>query len=90
MRSLVAKHVAERGELENLMRSCINDIKEEIVVKRNESKVVYTHKGHAEFRDVISDKEREKIVEILTSKERVLSLLYDKTFPPKNVRGTRA
>lgn len=33
----------------------------------------------------ISKKDREKIIEVLLSQERVLTLLYDKTFPPKTV-----
>ncbi len=33
----------------------------------------------------ISKKDREKIIEVLLSQERVLTLLYDKTFPPKSV-----
>jgi len=38
--------------------------------------------------------EREKILEVLMSQERVLTLLYDKTFPPRpntsnNVGGAR-
>lgn len=28
--------------------------------------------------------EKEKIIEVLLSQERVLTLLYDKTFPPNN------
>ena len=28
--------------------------------------------------------EREKIIEVLMSQERVLTLLYDKTFPPRS------
>ena len=35
----------------------------------------------------ISKKDREKIIEVLLSQERVLTLLYDKTFPPKNARA---
>ena len=31
----------------------------------------------------LSQNEREKVVEVLLSQERVLTLLYDKTFPPK-------
>jgi hypothetical protein len=31
----------------------------------------------------ITQEEREKIIEVLLSQERVLTLLYDKTFPPK-------
>jgi hypothetical protein len=31
----------------------------------------------------MSLEERQKIIEVLLSQERVLTLLYDKTFPPK-------
>lgn len=31
----------------------------------------------------LTQDEREKIIEVLLSQERVLTLLYDKTFPPK-------
>ena len=37
----------------------------------------------------ISQDEREKIIEVLLSQERVLTLLYDKTFPPKVVENNR-
>lgn len=33
-------------------------------------------------KDLTQD-EREKVIEVLLSQERVLTLLYDKTFPPK-------
>lgn len=31
----------------------------------------------------LTQNEREKVIEVLLSQERVLTLLYDKTFPPK-------
>jgi len=31
----------------------------------------------------LTAQEREKIIEVLMSQERVLTLLYDKTFPPR-------
>lgn len=42
-------------------------------------------KGQQEFNDDrnLSNKERNKIIEVLMSQERVLTLLYDKTFPPR-------
>jgi hypothetical protein len=33
--------------------------------------------------DDLTQQEREKIIEVLLSQERVLTLLYDKTFPPR-------
>ena len=32
----------------------------------------------------LSKAERQKIIEVLLSQERVLTLLYDKTFPPRS------
>ncbi|MDR3582276.1 MAG: hypothetical protein P4L67_03305 [Candidatus Pacebacteria bacterium] len=31
----------------------------------------------------LTQEDREKIIEVLLSQERVLTLLYDKTFPPR-------
>ena len=31
----------------------------------------------------LTQNERDKIIEVLLSQERVLTLLYDKTFPPR-------
>lgn len=33
----------------------------------------------------LTKQEREKIIEVLLSQERVLTLLYDKTFPPRTM-----
>jgi hypothetical protein len=33
----------------------------------------------------LTQQEREKIIEVLLSQERVLTLLYDKTFPPRSM-----
>ena len=41
-------------------------------------------RGQSELQEErnLSRMEREKIIEVLLSQERVLTLLYDKTFPP--------
>lgn len=36
------------------------------------------------FEKNLSNAERQKILEFLMSQERVLTLLYDKTFPPRS------
>ena len=43
-------------------------------------------KGQQELQEEknLSNKERSKILEVLISQERVLTLLYDKTFPPRS------
>ena len=41
-------------------------------------------RGDGDFEDKsLTQQEREKIIEVLLSQERVLTLLYDKTFPPR-------
>ena len=42
-------------------------------------------KGRGELMDEknLTQQERDKIIEVLLSQERVLTLLYDKTFPPR-------
>jgi hypothetical protein len=46
-------------------------------------------KGQQELQEEknLSNKERSKILEVLISQERVLTLLYDKTFPPRSQQG---
>lgn len=58
--------------------------------KRTESKVNFYQKGPRMNSAVsrypdrnFSQAERNKILEVLMSQERVLTLLYDKTFPPR-------
>ena len=74
-------------------------MKNEIVKKKTESKVQYYQKGGNRGRvgassanvlgmdtddKNLSKAERQKILEVLMSQERVLTLLYDKTFPPRS------
>ena len=69
------------------MRLCVDDVKNEIQKKRTESKVQYYQRGVKSKMDDdrnLSKAEREKILEVLLSQERVLTLLYDKTFPPRS------
>ena len=82
--------------LEQLLRQCVDDVKGEISWKKSENKVMfYKQKKWAQTAksrwrvanlwpgETLTNQEREKIIEVLMSQERVLTLLYDKTFPPK-------
>jgi hypothetical protein len=42
-------------------------------------------KGHPDYFDEkeFTNQEKNKIIQVLQSQERVLTLLYDKTFPPR-------
>jgi len=74
--------------LEKILRQCVDDVKAEIIKKRSENKSNYYargKKGKMELKEEqnLTAQEREKIIEVLMSQERVLTLLYDKTFPPR-------
>jgi len=59
------------------MRACVEDVRQEVAHKRMEGPTAYSKKKS------MSQQEKDKIVEVLLSQERVLTLLYDKTFPPR-------
>ena len=95
IKTLCAKEIDQKNQLEKILRQCVDDVKTEIQKKRTESKVQYYVKpGGARankmyIRGVDEDRnltkaEREKILEVLLSQERVLTLLYDRTFPPRS------
>jgi regulator of replication initiation timing len=75
-RTAHAKELESRTELEQLLRRCVDDVKQEIQRRRTEQR--------QRSRDQeLTAADREKIIEVLLSQERVLTLLYDKTFPPR-------
>eukprot|EP01000_Liburna_glaciale_P006576 NODE_803_length_784_cov_1202.927891_g541_i0.p1 GENE.NODE_803_length_784_cov_1202.927891_g541_i0~~NODE_803_length_784_cov_1202.927891_g541_i0.p1 ORF type:complete len:234 (+),score=54.51 NODE_803_length_784_cov_1202.927891_g541_i0:26-703(+) len=79
--------LAERTELEIFLRQCIDDVRKEIT--RN-SKILRARPASANKREMDSAldhytaSDRKRILEILMSKDRVLSLLYEKAFPYKH------
>lgn len=95
MKTLYSAEIEQKTYLEQLLRKCVDDVKNEITKKRSENKVMYyttksrssTAKGGrrrvGEEEEDLTIQERDKIIEVLLSQERVLTLLYDKTFPPK-------
>lgn len=110
IKTLCAKEIDQRNQLEKILRFCVDDVKNEIQKKKTESKVQYYQKpvngilggntaarrggggmgkfGQNQGLEGYEDRnltkaEREKILEVLLSQERVLTLLYDKSFPPR-------
>ena len=75
-RTAYARELEAKKELENFVRACVDDVKSYISKKRGEQRIHSTDK---------SIEDMEKVIEILISQERVLTLLYDKTFPPRSV-----
>jgi myosin heavy subunit len=75
-RTAHARELEAKKELESVLRLCVDDVKSHITRKRNEQRM---HNSEKSIDDI------EKMIEILLSQERVLTLLYDKTFPPRSV-----
>jgi len=91
IKDLRAQHAAElegKSELELFLRQCIEDTKKEIAMRRNRERGL-PHAVSENSRTLSSqvstedfdEKEREHVMELLLSQERVISLLYSKTFP---------
>lgn len=75
-RTAYSRELEAKKELENLLRACVDDVKTHITKKRGEQRLYGFDK---------SVEDLEKVIEILLSQERVLTLLYDKSFPPRSV-----
>jgi len=87
VKTMYTKEIETRLELEQLLRKCVDDVKAEINAKRAENRVLM-HSSSLKKRGGVDNagltqEDREKIIEVLLSQERVLTLLYDKTFPPR-------
>ena len=92
VRTMCSKEIEQKNYLEKILRHCVDDVKQEITKKRAENKSVYYSRGRKGAMDLADERnltqhEREKIIEVLLSQERVLTLLYDKTFPPRPQTG---
>ena len=89
MKTMSAAEIETKNLLEKVLRQCVEDVKAEIAKKRSENKSNYIargQRGKIELKEEqnLTANEREKIIEVLLSQERVLTLLYDKTFPPRS------
>ena len=89
MKTMSAQEIETKNMLSNVLKQCVNDVKAEIAKKRSENKSSYYargKKGRVELKEEqnLTAQEREKIIEVLMSQERVLTLLFDKTFPPRS------
>ena len=88
VRSAHAKDLESRTELEALLRACVQDVKHEIGLQRQAaSGVVASGSGARASREVgigeFGPQERERVMELLLSQERVVTLLYKGTFPAR-------
>jgi len=80
--------LAERTELEIFLRQCVDDVRKEIA--RNSKTLRTRPMSESNTKEVdlslnqYTASDRKRILEILLSKERVLTLLYEKAFPYKH------
>lgn len=91
VRAAHAKDLQSRTELESLLRACVGDVRKEIASQRAAAAAASpkggsggggSALGHGEAEE-LSARERERVLELLLSQERVVSLLYERTFPPR-------
>lgn len=73
--------LSERTELEKFLRQCIEDVKEELMAQRHITHGPKDASAGSMSTQQFSLAERQQVIELLLSKERVLTLLYEKTFP---------
>lgn len=89
VRQNYAVELAARTEMELLLRKCVEDVRKEIARRRIEANNVagsdlvklYSRNPGAIPVEDFTQEDRERAIELLLSQERVVTLLYAKTFP---------
>ena len=96
VRQNYAAELKSRTEMEMLLRQCVDDVRKEIARRHIESaqfsqkndlaKMYNREPGLIPVED-FTQEDRERALELLLSQERVVTLLYSKTFPVSNKAG---
>lgn len=92
VRTNYATELKSRTEIELLLRQCVEDVRQEIARRHLESAQFSNNSGNDLAKlyskqpglvplDDFSKEDRERVLELLLSQERVVSLLYAKAFP---------
>ncbi|CAD8121827.1 unnamed protein product [Paramecium sonneborni] len=82
IKQLYIKELSAKTELYNILRQCIEDIKEEIIQVRSDERTLKRNKNNNE--EIKMEKEdREKLIENLLKHERVIEVISDKIFYDK-------
>ena len=82
LKTLYVKEIESKNEMERILRKCIDDIKDEMLKIKAESRLAnLKHQGKE---NIFSKEQRESLVEKLLNNEKVLTIIYDKTFYGKH------
>ena len=81
VRAAHANDLQSRTELETLLRACVDDVRKEIAAQRGGGGSPGKGGATSVPMEELGNAERERALELLLSQERVVSLLYAKTFP---------
>merc|ERR1712224_630942 len=79
----------QRTELEVLLRQCLDDVKTEVTRKRQEADRGQSNlprldqSGAGVSVHELNAQDRERVLELLLSQQRVVQLLYSKAFPQR-------
>lgn len=80
VRASYATDMQQKTELEVFLKQCIDDVKANISVRKRRDPIKKFDNSPIELKE-FQTQDREKVMELLLSQERVISLLYSKTFP---------
>ena len=87
VRAAHARDLESRTELEALLRACVQDVKHEIGLQRQAGLPAQQQDSARAGQEIsvgeLGVQERERVMELLLSQERVVTLLYERTFPPR-------
>eukprot|EP00750_Incisomonas_marina_P018427 INCI2945.2.p1 GENE.INCI2945.2~~INCI2945.2.p1 ORF type:complete len:363 (+),score=80.98 INCI2945.2:214-1302(+) len=84
LRERHAQELSAKSELELFLRQCIDDTRKEIALRRNRGVpgAISENARNIPLNE-FDEKDREHVMELLLSQERVIGLLYAKTFPTR-------
>lgn len=70
LKTLYVKELESKSSLEQILKRCIEDIRQDIgTLSKNDGR-----------KDLLSKQERSSLIEKLITDEKILTLIYDKTF----------
>ncbi|CAD8195975.1 unnamed protein product [Paramecium octaurelia] len=83
IKQLYTKELQAKTELYNILRQCIEDIKEEIIQVRSDERTLKKNKNLSIEEVKMEKEDREKLIENLLKHERVIEVISDKIFYDK-------